>query len=110
MGYMLSQFPLKAIEVNVSCPNSDHPMEMADMVVDSVMAVRDVSMHPIIVKVSADQDYRRIADKLSKVAQAISLNSVPWKTVFPNGEQTPLWKLEEKVKGGGGGVSGKPEQ
>jgi len=42
-------------------------------------------------------------------AEAISLNSVPWKTACP-GKKTPLWRLEKKVAGGGGGVSGKPAQ
>ena len=66
--------------------------------------------HPVIVKVSADQDYLTIARGLVGIAEAVSLNSVPWKTVFTNGEQTPLAKLEKQVGGGGGGVSGKPAQ
>lgn len=110
MAEMMSEFALKAIEVNVSCPNTGHTMDKADMVVESVKAVRDVSSLPIIVKVSVDQNYLAIARKLSGVAEAIALNSVPWKTVFPDGEQSPLHKLEERVGGGGGGVSGKPAQ
>lgn len=110
MAEMLNRFDLVALEVNVSCPNTGHAIEQAEMVIKSVKAVKAVARHPVIVKVSADQDYLTIARGLVGVAEAISLNSVPWKTVFTNGEQTPLWKLEKQVGGGGGGVSGKPAQ
>lgn len=110
MAIMLNRFDLVALEINVSCPNTGHAIEMAEMVVNSVKAVKRVSRHPIIVKLSADQDYLAIARGLVGVAEAISLNSVPWKTVFTNGEQTPLWRLEKQVGGGGGGVSGIPAQ
>lgn len=108
MAGMLNRFDLVALEVNVSCPNTGHAIEQAEMVVNSVKAVKRASRHPVIVKVSADQDYLAIARGLVGIAEAVSLNSVPWKTVFTNGEQTPLWKLEKRV--GGGGVSGKPAQ
>jgi dihydroorotate dehydrogenase len=110
MATMLDGFDLVAIEVNVSCPNDGHALKQAQLVIESVRAVKNVSRHPVIVKVSVDQDYRAIARGLVGVAEAISLNSVPWKTAFPNGERSPLWRLEKKVGGGGGGVSGKPAQ
>ena len=110
MAEMLNRFDLVALEVNVSCPNTGHAIEQTEMVVNSVKAVKRASRHPIIVKVSADQDYLAIARGLVGIAEAVSLNSVPWKTVFQNGEQTPLAKLEKQVGGGGGGVSGKPAQ
>ncbi len=110
MAEMLNHFDLVALEVNVSCPNTGHAIEMAELVVNIVKAVKRASRHPIIVKVSADQDYLAIARGLAETAEAVSLNSVPWKTVFTNGEQTPLAKLEQQVGGGGGGVSGKPAQ
>jgi dihydroorotate dehydrogenase len=110
MAEMLNHFDLVGLEVNVSCPNTGHVMEIAEIVVNSVKAVERASRHPIIVKVSVDQDYLTILRGLVGVAEAVSLNSVPWKTVFTNGEHTPLWRLEKKVGGGGGGVSGKPAQ
>ncbi|MBU6427095.1 hypothetical protein KGQ27_02535 [Patescibacteria group bacterium] len=110
MTEKLNRFDLVGMEVNPSCPNTGHAMQTAEAVVNSVKAVKRVSRHPVIVKVSVDQDYLSIAHGLEGVAEAISLNSVPWKTVFINGERTPLWKLEQRVGGGGGGVSGKPAQ
>ena len=110
MAKWLNWFDLAGLEINPSCPNSGHALETAENVVETVRAVKAVSRHPVIIKVSVDQDYLSIARGLEGVAEAISLNSVPWKTAFPNGEKSPLWKLEQKVGGGGGGVSGKPAQ
>jgi len=110
MAEMLNRFDLVALEVNVSCPNTGHRLEMTEMVVESVKAVKRFSRHPVIVKVSVDQDYLAIARGLAGIAEAISLNSAPWKTVFTKGERSPLWPLERQVGGGGGGVSGKPAQ
>jgi len=110
MAKMLNDFDLIGLEVNPSCPNTGHSMHTTEMVIDSVRAVECASRHPIIVKVSVDQDFIVIARELTDIAQAISLNSVPWRTAFPNGRQSPLSKLEKKVGGGGGGVSGKPAQ
>ena len=109
MALGLNQFDLVALEINPSCPNTGHGLATTNSVISSVLAVAQVSRHPIIVKLSVDQDYLTIAGYLKGVVQGISLNSVPWGTVYP-GRQSPLWRLEEKVGGGGGGVSGKPAQ
>lgn len=110
MTEMLNRFDLVGLEVNPSCPNTGYAMQTIETVVKSVKAVRAVSRHPIIVKVSVVQDYLAIACGLESVAEAISINSVPWTIAFPNGERSPLWRLEKKVGGGGGGVSGRPAQ
>ncbi len=109
MAETFNRFEVKSLEVNASCPNTGHPMEDVGIVVEDVKAVKNVSGHPIIVKVSVAQDYLAIAQGLKGIAEAISLNSVPWEIVFP-GKRSPLWRLEKKVGGGGGGVSGKPAQ
>lgn len=109
MAPMFNRFPIKALEVNCSCPNSGHPVDKAKAVIQTIVAVEGVTNHPIIVKVMVDQEYLTVARELEGIAQAISLNSVPWETVFPR-LRSALWRLEEKVKGGGGGVSGGPAQ
>ncbi len=110
MAEILNSFDFVALEVNPSCPNTGHSFQTTEDIIKMVKAVKKISFHPIIVKVSVDQDIVAIANGLEGVAEAVSLNSVPWKTAYKNGEITPLWKLEEKVGGGGGGVSGKPAQ
>ncbi len=100
---------IKALEINVSCPNSGHAMEQAEKIIEIVKRLKKILPVPIILKLSVSQDYLTIAKALVGIVEAISLNSVPWETVFP-GKQSPLWKLEKKVGGGGGGVSGIPAQ
>ena len=109
MALRLNAFDLVGLEVNYSCPNSGHALDTAAEVSKSVKAVRKASRHPIIVKVSVSQYYLGIADGLRGVAEAISINSVPWEMVFPD-QSSPLRPLEKRVGGGGGGVSGKPAQ
>ena len=110
MAEMLNRFPLVALEVNPSCPNTGHRLLGTDDVIAGVEAVKRVSRHPVIVKVSVGQDYPAIAFCLQGIAEAITLNSVPWKTAFPKGTTSPLHRLEKRVGGGGGGVSGRPAQ
>ncbi len=105
-----NNFEVVALEVNDSCPNTGHAMSQAETIIGNVKAVCEASRHPVIIKVSVDQDYLAIAEGLKGIAEAIALNSVPWKTAFPEGRTSPLSKLEKRVGGGGGGVSGKPAQ
>ncbi|MGI3901054.1 MAG: hypothetical protein ACRYGP_17255 [Janthinobacterium lividum] len=109
MAARLNDLPLVALEVNPSCPNTGHALGNAGQVVQGVEAVKRVSRHPVVVKVSTSQDYRGIARGLEGLAEAISLNSVPWEQIYPEG-RSPLWRLEQRVGGGGGGVSGRPAQ
>ena len=109
MARMLNRFDLAALEVNPSCPNTGHALLTTETVVRGVETVRSNSRHPLIVKVSAAQDYRAIARGLVGTAEAVALNSVPWEQVFPD-RRSPLHRLERKVGGGGGGVSGRPAQ
>lgn len=109
MAAMLNQFTgLVGLEVNVSCMNTEHEVDVAKEVIESIRAVKKVSRHPIIVKVSVDQDYMTIAKALKGTAEAMSLNSVPWLKVFPKND-SPLLKIG-KLGTGGGGVSGTPAQ
>ncbi len=113
LGYMaerLNPFPLTAVEVNPFCPNAIHPMDTIEAVVKGAKEVKRVCRHPEVVKLSAAQDCVSISKELEGTAEALSLNSVPWEMVFPGGRPSPLWRLQKKVGGGGGGVSGKLAQ
>ena len=103
MAEMLDGFDLVGIEVNVSCPNTEHGLGEAEAVAAGVRAVAAASKHPVICKVSVAQDYLGIAGRLEGVAEAISFNSVPWAIAFPD-RASPLAEL------GGGGVSGRAAQ
>lgn len=109
MTEMFNEFGVVAIEVNPSCPNTGTSVESAQAVIDGVQAVREVSKHPVLAKLSAAQDYLHIASELEGAAEALSINSVPWELIFPEAS-SPLHRLERRVGGGGGGVSGVPAQ
>ncbi|MFA6417474.1 MAG: hypothetical protein WCW61_04830 [Patescibacteria group bacterium] len=109
MAKRMNDFPLVAVEINVSCPNSGDKFQEAQMIIQGAQKIKKISRHPLIIKLSATQDYLTIARELQGTIEAISFNSVPWEKVFP-GKRSPLWRLEKKVGGGGGGVSGEPIQ
>lgn len=108
MTKRLNGFGFVAHEVNVSCVNVKHE-SATDVIIRCVKAVKAVSRLPVIVKVSVDQEYIAIARGLRGVAEAISLNSVPWKLAFPDIAVSPLASVGKEGTGGGG-VSGKPAQ
>jgi hypothetical protein len=107
MSRMLEEKPLAAIELNPSCPN--RCMDDTETIIDATRAVSAKTRHPVILKLSVAQDYVTIARQVVGYAEAISLNSVPWEMVNP-GKTSPLAKLQKRVGGGGGGVSGKAAQ
>lgn len=95
---------LVALEYNASCPNTtDGILENTDVVVRSAEMVKSISRHPILVKLSVVHDAKKIMPRLAGIAEALDINSVPWKLVFP-AQKSPLERF------GGGGVSGKIAQ
>lgn len=95
---------IQAIELNASCPNTDQEMHQnAEAVVRAVRIIKENSAHPLILKLSVNQDYLAIAQATEGQVEALSINSVPWKIAYPS-KPSPLASL------GGGGVSGKVAQ
>ncbi len=109
MASQLNDFHLAAIELNPSCPNTGYGKPTTEDIVHTAMGTEEVSRHPLILKLSADQDCVEIARRLVGVIEAISFNTLAWEKVFP-GKRSPLHRLQKRVGGGGGGVSGKPLQ
>ncbi len=93
---------LKAVQLNVSCPNvsrSNNCKFICEIVMESVKRFE----HPVIVKLSFADDYVTISKELDGLVSAFELiNSVPFHTVFP-GQVSPLEKYKLV-----GGVSGDP--
>lgn len=104
MARMLNDFNLVGLEINASCPNIDDGL-LANVVkvVEECHAVKAVSRFPIILKLSVAHEVERIVSEIGNIVEAFSINSVPWRVVFPN-QRSPLEHL------GGGGVSGKIAQ
>lgn len=97
----LGQLGFVAIEVNTSCPNISGQTAME--IIYSVRVAREATEKPLIVKVSAAQDVSMIITAVEGMVDAVSINSVPWKLVFPE-RRSPLAHF------GGGAVSGQPAQ
>jgi dihydroorotate dehydrogenase len=95
---MLEDGRLTGIELNGSCPNFCHVND--DAIIEECKIINKIVPNvPLILKIGAGQDYLRIVTKAKNYIDAVSVNSVPWKIVFPD-KKSPLDHL------GGGGVSG----
>ena len=105
MTRMLNRFDLVGLEINASCPSTEGDLlENTEKVIRGCLAVRKVSRFPLILKLSVVHDIRLIVAGMdNEDIEAISINSVPWETIFPD-KKSPLAHL------GGGGVSGKIAQ
>lgn len=100
----LNELDILAIEPNFTCPNDKSCVEswMTDdkIVIETLKMICSESRHPVVLKLSARQNYINIATALKNDVKAISINSVPWKMIFPE-KRSPLERF------GGGGVSGR---
>lgn len=90
---------LAGIELNPSCPNVGG-FSSAE-IIDYTKATKRATTLPLYLKLSAAQKVAEIIPAVEDSVAGISINSVPWKLVFPN-QTSPLAHL------GGGAVSGRP--
>lgn len=100
---LLKGQPIKAIELNLSCPNTkDHADRTTEKILGIATKAAQSSRLPVIAKLSYTQDYVGVARELAKEPkiQAFSINSIPWAAMYPD-RPSPLARF------GGGGVSGK---
>ncbi len=104
MAKMLNPYDLVGLEINASCPNTESDLlANTEKVIEGCHAVKKASRFPIILKLSAVQDIEKIIQGVGNSVEAFSINTVPWKNVYPN-KKSPLAHI------GGGGVSGKAAQ
>ena len=101
----LNRVDLVGVEVNVGCPNIDLSpcWQCSEDIVRNCREFKKLLRHPLLLKLSVEDKIERILPGLEGVVEAISINSVRWKVIFPN-KKSPLEHL------GGGGVSGKITQ
>lgn len=100
MAKMLSYFDLVGLEINWSCPNiGANLLDNTAKIIAGCEEVKKVTNFPLIAKLSVAHDVEQIIPRLEGIVEAISINSVLWKTVFPS-HTSPFAHLD------GGGVSG----
>lgn len=103
MIQLLEGQPIRAVELNLSCPNTrDAGGRTTEKVVRIARHAARISHLPLIAKLSYTHDYVSIARELEKEKQiqALSINSIPWAAIFSD-RPSPLARF------GGGGVSGR---
>lgn len=103
MIQLLERCPIKAIELNLSCPNTkDHEHRTTDKILAIARKASTLSPFPLIAKLSYTHDYVDVAQEIEneKKIEALSINSIPWAAMYPD-LPSPLARF------GGGGVSGK---
>lgn len=89
MAKDLSGLNLVALELNVSCPNTDQDKSF-EFVYAMTQKVVEHSHHPVILKLSIDQPYERICVATDGLVDAVDLiNSVKWKR-YRRYEHSPL--------------------
>ncbi|MCX6759884.1 MAG: hypothetical protein NTW46_00890 [Candidatus Nealsonbacteria bacterium] len=104
MAILLRPLDIIAIEINASCPNTGSDiLENTEKIIESCKAVRSATQMPVILKLSVAHEIELIVPRVRGFVNAFSINSVPWKMIFPD-QKSPLEHL------GGGGVSGKIAQ
>lgn len=101
MARMMNDFDLVGLEINPSCPGD--LLENSQKIIDGCRAVKKVSRFPLILKLSVVHDIFKILPAIEGIVEAISINSLPWRIVFPH-KESPLAHL------GSGGISGKIAQ
>jgi len=102
---MLNGMDLVAVEVNISCSNilASPFWHGPEAIVQNCRELKKVLRHPIILKISVEHEVEQFLPQLRGVVEAISINSVRWRLIFPK-KKSPLARF------GGGGVSGKVTQ
>ncbi len=99
-----SGLPFVALQINMSCPNTGPGLLGTEDALIRLRVLKGTSSYPIIAKLSVAQDC--VAIVKGGKPEAVELNSVPWKIMFPN-DRSPL---EHIPNSNGGGVSGKVAQ
>lgn len=97
----LNETNVIGIELNVSCPNTTDDLCTNERKIEYFLnVIKSHTELPIIVKLGIEQDIRYLFPRIDNYIEAISINSVAWRRVYPS-FKSPLKKF------GGGALSGK---
>lgn len=103
MIQMLQGQAIQGIELNLSCPNTEaSSRRTTDKILEICRAASQATAFPLLAKLSYAHDYLEVAKGLGEIKniEALSINSIPWRMIFPD-RPSPMARY------GGGGVSGK---
>lgn len=101
----LNKVDLVGVEVNPCCPNIKLSpyWPCCEAIVRNCREFKKLLRHPLFLKLTVDNNVEQILPKLEGIVEAVSINSVRWKRMFPE-------KISPLARVGGGAVSGKITQ
>jgi len=88
MVLALNPLNIRAIEINISCPNTVEKFDPIEI----IQAVLVYSKHPVIVKIGVTHNYLRLCEVFRNRIIIDAINTVPWNAVKK--EPSPLYPLE----------------
>ncbi|MBU4142778.1 hypothetical protein KJ590_02130 [Patescibacteria group bacterium] len=105
MAAMLNKVDLVGVEVNPKCPNIQLSpyWQCCEAIVRNCREFAKELRHPLFLKLTVEDVVEQILPKLEGTVEAVDVNSVRWKKIFPT-------KISPLARVGGGAVSGKITQ
>ncbi|MBU2037214.1 hypothetical protein KJ866_03410 [Patescibacteria group bacterium] len=105
MAAILNKVDLVGVEVNPRCPNIHLSpyWPCCEAIVRNCRDFKKELRHPLFLKLTVEDVVEQILPKLEGTVEAVSINSVRWKKMFPT-------KISPLAQVGGGAVSGKITQ
>lgn len=91
MTLALNPLNIRAIEINISCPNT---VEQFDPIA-IIQAVLIASKHPVIVKIGLSHNYLRLCEIFRNRIVIDAINTIPWSVVRQ--DQSPLHPFDGGV-------------
>jgi dihydroorotate dehydrogenase len=91
MVLAMNNLNIRAIEVNISCPNTVEKFDPIEI----IAAVLACAKHPVIVKIGISINYLRICEVFRNRIVIDAINTIPWGAV--NKVPSPLYPLEGGV-------------
>lgn len=99
MTWLLADLDLCYIEINVSCPNTEHEPDHSS-VWKICEAVSRECKTPIVLKLAQKQITPEVISNTHDCVEAYhAINTIPWDDIFPN-EKSPIQHYSHKLKGG----------
>jgi len=85
MAFLFNQLSIVGIEINAFCPNTPGGVfKNTKRIIRSCEEVKKVTHYPLLLKLSVVHDIDEILPNIKGIIQGISINSVPWRVIFPN--------------------------
>ena len=87
----LNKLNIRAIEINISCPNTVENFDVIEVITTSLVFAK----HPVIVKIGLNHDFLKLCGTFLNRIVVDAINTVPWNLLHT--AQSPLYPFEGGV-------------